>query len=448
MKFKVTFLTVLIAVSLLLASCASSGNNKQTTAESGTDSKTESLSEVATEGMTETSTEASDPFELIRESGEEWIAHGLAAYESGKEVQDLKGFFANSSNLTYLTLYDHFFTYDPKNSVPVAEALFSFIIDKHGAEAILDIDKRIEYKNEYLISLGLEPSYNQSPEVERLLSSMELSSNDQYKYIISFDKITYYFKDFNVGSPTQYHGLLYFSTTGLHSMIDHLKENNLTEGLAINRRFNFYMTFDGSGYSKTIYSNGNMYIGDFSSTLHEAVHALGIGGQSNSNIWLSEGICEYLGKVLGFNEQIAASNIQIMKAAEKGYYDEYANAGDKSAIICKRVYEGYIGHGGKLDSVNSFDLPLYTNLYAKAELETSFYNTLGNTYKLINGKDYIGAGAELSYNQAASLVIYLSDTYGTENVLKACRTQNIESVFGKNYEDLKAEWLEHLNSQY
>ena len=446
MKFKISFLTVLLSAAILLASCASSGNTQQTTSTS--DTETESLSVDATESMTEISSETSDPFELIRECGEEWIAYGLEAYESGKEPQNLKDFFSVSSNLTYLTLYDHFFTYDKNNSLPVAEALFKFINDKYGTEALIDIYKRIEYKNEYLVSLGLEPSYNQSPEVEVLLSSMDFSSNDQYKYIISFDKITYYFKDFNAGNPTQYHGLLYFSTAGLHDMIEHLKENQLTEGLAINRRFNFYMTFDGSGFSKTTYSNGNMYINDFSTALHEAVHALGIGGQSNNNIWLSEGICEYFGKVLGFNEQIAASYIQIMKVAEKGYYDEYANAGDKSAIICKKVYEGYIAHGGKFDNVNSFDLPLYVNLYAKAELETSFYNTLGNTYKLVNGKDYSGIGAELSYNQAASLVIYLADTYGIENVLKACHTQNVESVFGKDYEGLKADWLEHLNSQY
>ena len=33
------------------------------------------------------------------------------------------------------------------------------------------------------------------------------------------------------------------------------------------------MIFDGSGYNKTLYSNGNMYINDSYFTLHEAVHA-------------------------------------------------------------------------------------------------------------------------------------------------------------------------------
>ena len=76
---------------------------------------------------------------------------------------------------------------------------------------------------------------------------MDFSSNTTYKYIISFDNVTYYFKDFGAGSPTQYHGFLYYSTTGLFEMIDYLKSNNLNEGLDTERKFNYYMTFDGSG---------------------------------------------------------------------------------------------------------------------------------------------------------------------------------------------------------
>ena len=100
--------------------------------------------------------------------------------------------------------------------------------------------------------------------------------------------------------------------------------------------------------------------------------------------------------------------------------------------------------GGKIDLAGTFDLPLYTDLYAKAELEVDFYHTLGDTYKLINGRDFDGVGAELSYNQAASLVLYLADTYGIEKVLDAYHSQDIVSVFGKGYEELKSDWLAYL----
>lgn len=431
MKTKLSFIAILLLMAMLLGSCTNTPdlpkNTETPTSDNSNDTSTET---------------PEDPFELLRSSGEEWISYGLAAYEDGKQVSNLKEFFSDQSNMTYLTLYDHFFTYDKAKSVPVAEALFAFIYEKYGAEAVLDLEKRCEYKSKYLKSLGLEIEYTNAPEVERFLASMDFSSNATYKYIISFDNVTYYFKNFSAGSPTQYHGLLYFNTVGLYNMLDHLEKNELDEGLDTNREFNYYMLFDGSGYSQTRYPSGNMYINHFSNALHEAVHALGI--RDNGNLWLSEGLCDYFGKALGFNEQIAASYIQIMNVAKQGSFDEYAAAGDKSAIICKNVYEGYIALGGKIDIASTFDLPLYTDLYAKAELETDFYNTLGDTYKLVNGKDYDGAGAEISYNQAASLVLYLVDTYGIEKVLDAYHSKDIVATFGKGYEELKSAWLAYL----
>lgn len=76
---------------------------------------------------------------------------------------------------------------------------------KYGAEAVLNLEKRCEYKSEYLKSLGLDIEYTNAPEAEALLASMDFSSDATYKYIISFDNVTYYFKDFGEGSPTQYH---------------------------------------------------------------------------------------------------------------------------------------------------------------------------------------------------------------------------------------------------
>ena len=431
MKTKLSFIAILLLMAMLLGSCTNTPDLPENTEPSTSDNSTDTPTKTP-----------EDPFELLRSSGEEWISYGLAAYENDKEVENLKEFFSNRANMTYLTLYDHFFTYDKTKSVPVAEALFAFIYDKYGAEAVLDLEKRCEYKSEYLKSLGLEVEYTNAPEVEAFLASMDFSSNTTYKYIISFDNVTYYFKDFGAGSPTQYHGFLYYSTTGLFEMIDYLKSNNLSEGFDTERKFNYYMTFDGSGYSKTVYSNGNMYINDSYSTLHEAVHAMGI--TKNDNIWLSEGICNYFGKQLGFNDQIAASYIQLLTMAKQGYFDEQANAGKVEYILYKRACDDYIAHGGKLDSVNTFDFRLYTDVNAKIELDTNTYETLGYAYKLVNNTDCNAVGSELSYEQTTSLVLYLVDTYGIEKVLDAYHSQDIASTFGKGYEELKSDWLVHL----
>ena len=431
MKTKFSFIAILLLMAMLLGSCISTPDLPQDTEPPTLDSSTDTSTETP-----------EDPFELLRSSGEEWISYGLAAYEDGKQVANLKEFFSDRTNMTYLTLYDHFFTYDEAKSVPVAEALFAFIYDKYGAEAVLNLEKRCEYKSEYLKSLGLELEYTNASEAEALLASMDFSSNTTYKYIISFDNVTYYFKNFDVGSPTQYHGLLYFNTVGLYKMLNYLEENELDEGLDTNREFHYYMLFDGSGYSQTRYPSGNMYINDFSNTLHEAVHAMGV--TKKDNIWLSEGLCNYFGKSLGFNDQIAASYIQLLTMTKQGYFDEQANAGNAQYVLYKSVYENYTAQGGKMDSVDTFDFRLYTDVNAKVELETDFYNTISDTYKLVNGKDYDGVGAELSYNHATSLVLYLVDTYGIEEVLDAYHSQDIVATFGKGYEELKADWLTYL----
>ena len=431
MKTKISFIAILLLIAMLLGSCNNTPDIPQNTEPPISDSTTETPTE-----------KPADLFESLRSSGEEWISYGLAAFESGKQIENLKEFFSDRNNITYLTLYDHFFTYDKEKSIPVAEALFAFIYNEYGVEALLDLDKRCEYKSAYLKSLGVEVEYTNAPEAEVLLASMDFSSNATYKYIISFDNVTYYFKDLDAGSPTQYHGLLYFNTVGLYKLLDHLEKNELDEGLDTNREFNYYMLFDGSGYSQTRYPSGNMYINDFSSALHEAVHAMGV--TKKDNIWLSEGLCNYFGKSLGFNDQIAASYIQLLTMTKQGYFDEQANAGNAQYVLYKSVYENYTAQGGKMDLVDTFDFRLYTDVNAKVELETDFYNTISDTYKLVNGKDYDGVGAELSYNQATSLVLYLVDTYGIAEVLDAYHSQDIVATFGKDYEELKSDWLVYL----
>ena len=150
------------------------------------------------------------------------------------------------------------------------------------------------------------------------------------------------------------------------------------------------------------------------------------------------------GKQLGFNDQIATSYMQLLTMAKQGYFDEQANAGNAQYILYKKVYEDYTTRGGKMDSVDTFDFRLYTDAHERADLDADTYKTLGYVYKLVNKTDCNGVGKELSYEQATSLVLYLIDNYGIEKVLGAYHTQDIETAFGKGYEELKADWLVYL----
>ncbi|MBE6896395.1 MAG: hypothetical protein E7477_04770 [Ruminococcaceae bacterium] len=384
-----------------------------------------------------------DSFEKVRESEEDWLAYGLSAYESGKEITDLSDFFTDITTLHYLTLYDHLFEYDKEKYIPFAEALFAFIYEEYGADALLDIDKRCEYKTAFLKSFGVDMEYIQSKEIETFFATMKFSSNALYKYIMTFDNVTYYLKDIDSGAPQEYHGFLFYSTTGLFELIDYLKENNLSDGLDTERDFKYYVLFDEKS-SHTSYSSGDMYINNSDITLHEAMHAMGVTTLKNEHIWLSEGICDYFCYDLGFNDLIASRYVQIFQLTEQGYYDEKAESGDPTAVIAKATYVNYLACGGKFDTLDSIDFRLYADVYSRLEFEMGKYTTIGDTFEQLNNKKCPYVGSELSYQQAHSMICYLVDVYGIENVMNAYHTQDLESSFGKDYEALKTDWLTYL----
>jgi len=429
MNLRIFMLSAILSFILILSAC-----QKPTPSDS---SKTDRVQENV----------SVDEFREIRESDEEWLVYGLHAFESKKEIKDLKNFFSDASSVSHLTLYDHIFTYDKETHVPIAEALFRFIYENYGADALLDIDKRCEYKTAFLKSLGSPVEYYQPKEIETLLATMDFSSNDTYKYVITFDNVSYYFKDLSVGSPSQYNGFLYHNTTGLYKMIEYIKSNGLEESFDTDRQFNYYMTFDVGKNSFTLFQSGDMYVNDSSTALHEAVHAMGIGMiPDNQNIWLSEGLSSYFGMVLGFNDQTAASYIQLMTMAKNGLFDERAENGDTQAATYIKLYDDYTQKGGKVESVDSFDIRLFFSCGARTELDTGYFETIAESYKRSQNKDIKSQGDDLSYNQATSLVTYLVDKYGIQKVLSAYDSQDINSVFGKSYEDLKSDWLIYLNN--
>ena len=87
---------------------------------------------------------------------------------------------------------------------------------------------------------------------------------------------------------------------------------------------------------------------------------------------------------------------------------------------------------------------MYYDVAARIEFETGNYVTLGEAYKMANKKECNSVGEELSYDQTTSLMMYLVDNYGIEKLREAYKTQDVSGIFGKDYEVLKAEWLEYL----
>ncbi len=135
-----------------------------------------------------------------------------------------------------------------------------------------------------------------------------------------------------------------------------------------------------------------------------------------------------------------------MRIIGQGYYDELAAAGNQTAIASKAIYDAYIAAGGSLDSIEAFDTRLFRNINVTLEeqLSPGSSSTLGQVWESLNNAPCTAVGAEITYGQAASMVRYLVDTYGLDAVLDAYRADDPAASFGKDYEALKAEWLEYL----
>jgi len=455
-KRSVRALSFALLIAMLLSACsptqAPSSTSQGTTAPATSQADLSPASTEPSAMVTVTSADtkpATDVFAAVRESNETWLAHGLRAYESGKEPMNLRAFFTSSQlNLSYLTLYEHMFVYDEATSITVAEALFRFICDEFGPEALTDLTKRTEYKTAYLQSLGIDMAYTNTPELEALFASMKLWRQSEYKYILSFDNIHFYFPDFTV-HPSTYNGLTYYTVIGLKSMIAFLEENGFTEYVNPDRDFHFFMPLEGGiSYTK---ENGMMYINDPGALQHEAVHAMGITSLPHMcHMWLKEGICTYIGQILFETQWNSARIFEPLALAAQGYYDAAADSGDALAVKRQAIAQKYLAAGGILEAtaegLSKFDFRLYYDLVALYEFETKQYETLYDVFIALNptysGQEYIGQ--DLSYAQAGSMVAYLAEDYGLETVLKAHETQDLEGTFGKGYEALKADWLAYL----
>ncbi len=390
-----------------------------------------------------------DLAEKVQNSYETWLIKGLKAYESNATPADMTEFFSVEENISYLTLYDHMFDYDNKTSTDIAEALFKFICDTYGPEALFDLDKRVEYKNAYLESLGLSPTYTQDEDIEKFFISMYSSKiGQEYPYHIAFDNIHYYFKDFKTGydfdyKPFHFHEYMYKNTQGLIKMIEKINELGLSEYFNTERDFHYYMELGDGLISYTTFKDGKMYITDITTSLHEAVHAMGIG--SSQNIWLSEGLCDYFSIGFNFNTMYDSSSFKLLQAFLNGDYDDAIEAGNQVLKNQKRLAQAYVDAGGVLDKNIPIDWRLFSDVASRIHLADGNRNTIGAARDELGGNSTGLIGLELTYNQAASMVFYLADTYGIETVVAACTSDDLLLHFGKTYEELKTEWIAYLN---
>lgn len=381
----------------------------------------------------------------IEQSTEEWLKVGLEYYISDREVTLDAATYFEQEGIAVLALYNDWFTYDREHAEQIAALLFRYVMDNHGYEALFDMDKRIAYKDAFLKTYVPELTYANDADAERTLSRMICDSNANYRYIIRLDGMTYCFTDYEY-AISLIHRLLYNNTLAVANLKAYLQTVEGYENyFDLSQYLRYNMTLNG-GVSSTKRATKIMTVNDTYAMLHETVHALSLY-QDQENLWLAEGMAEYLGKSLGLDRLVTQTHYMSLFYVEQGMYDAYIAAGDLDALRYLEVYRRYTALGGQTSSVDAFDDRLFTDVYAAAEFEYPSAETLGSVYEALNGKAYTGDGAELTYKQAASFTGYLIDRFGIERVLAVLgEYERMEEIFGASYDALYGAWRESIGA--
>lgn len=187
--------------------------------------------------------------------------------------------------------------------------------------------------------------------------------------------------------------------------------------------------------------------------LHEIVHTFTWNSNlDSSSAMLKEGFAEYLGKLLPLYPQTEKHCI-FQDLTGKVHGDETIVPG-KTYCYCldpeqlEAAKKWYLTQGGKMNSEDEVDPRLFVDAVAFATMYRDAYAgsrsvPIGEKYSQIQPGSQ--EGLELNYTQAASFVGWLIDTYTIDRVLSVYVNGTERRLLdGKNYEELKSEWLTSL----
>ena len=389
-----------------------------------------------------------DALAALHASDEVWISHGLSAWENGKEAEDLSHIFYDQSCLTYLTLYDHLFSYDPDICIPVAEEFFRFIAEKHGLAAVLDTDKRIAYKTEFLKSMGLDLIYSQQKDAEDFFREIKFHSDSRYSYIFTHENISFCIPSLDLAALSNYHYYIYYTAEFIQEFSDFIRDNGLSEHFDLERRVTFHCENLGTGGRSTSNTSGYVDLHSMADAPHEAFHAFTVYNSDDYNRMLCEGLAEYFASASGLNILSTNTYATTCMNAEGGYYSSYAAAGNTTAQRLTAAWETYSAAGGKYDSLENFDDKLYAHFTALYSRDFGSFSTVHDSAVDVTGILLPPFdGSELTYAESCSFVTWLIDSYDLKTVLDAWQKDDFSGSFGKDYPTLKSEWQTFL-SQY
>ena len=415
MKYR-QYLCALLAALTLLTACGGQPAPAETTAAP------------ATTAAPVTTAEPEPDYSAIEESGELWLEAGLACYTGELALTlDMAAFLDNSASWTYLALSNDLFFVDRDTSQQVAGHFFAFVMENYGYDALFDVSQREAYKDAFVKSYYPEKSYANA--AEEVFAEMECrSENGQYIITVegadyAADAETYLTK----GNRT----LILYNVLARRELVPMLAGLDPAGRIFDTTRAMTYDLALGSGDSLTRAGTGSMTISTYDAMLHQTLHALGLTDRHDAHHWLTEGLCEYFGKALGYDQWVTTNYHYWLILAESGRLSAAAGA-NASMLRYQREAEAYAAMGGSASTADDFSMPLLLHAKARCDLQ----------YGASDFQAVCSSGLDtLTEAEAASLTMYLIERHGIDTVLAVWADyDSFAAAFGGSYDEIVAAW--------
>ena len=385
----------------------------------------------------------------MKESDELWINYGLAAWEQETEPADVTYILDDAHYFLYL--HNYIFSVDEEYATLVAEDFFRFVAEKHGLAAILDTDKRVAYKTEYLRALGYDFDYSRSGEEEAFFRDIDFGSDEEYSFLFTYKNAKFSFHDLSSVKPPEMQTMLMDTCAFIDGFAELVRKEKIGDYFDPEREVMFHCEDigkkRGTSYAQT---SGYIYMLSTTSLTHEYVHAVSrfSYGRSGANTMLSEVVATYFPSLEGLDAMPRKNYYNRFNAAPVSYYDgliAQGGAAADQARYWKCLIESYEALGGKYESYADIDLTLaehanaITGQMSGSSVCVPFSVTYGDRGPF-DGDDLLG-------DETGSFGKWLIEEYGLIPVLETWKTNDFYGTLGKDYVTIKAEWLDFF-AQY
>ena len=398
-------------------------------------------------------------------ASDQWLIQTVTDYSLGFEpdIDSLVRYYLAAEDFKMLYLFDLRFhenlTTAEEFSIArqTAQSLARYLYEERGEDALFEPLSDTD-RNGWLQSIGIERAYfdpyNGYLDEYRVISNHPLkikSENATYNINDNFIVEDQDIESFSFDTAERIELFLYRDAFGKEYLMNWLKEN-AGEGfkeVAPPIRIEYLLD---SSYNISTAGGGIIRLNSVWPYLHEYVHIIfPVRGREGSMIWNVEGFAEYLSEMVAPFPYAFMSREDRIK--EYGFGATYFS-GEQAEVAEPLIRERYLSYIETEEIISLDPRLVYDAITAVLMSDVGAYLLEGCGPRLlpinqrsINKRDQKNPGNELSYYGAASFVAWLIDIYSLETAIQIARPANpdLVSIFGKDYEELRNEWLAYLN---